>query len=201
MIEARSGHAVIAAGQTGARIAAARPRGRSDDGHDDPTTTRPPSRRISGALRVPCVAIDEARRAIFGEDGVKNPDFLLYPRFSTNLVVEVKGKREQERTGPARLGKLGHDRRPGRPGALAVDVRARFPVDSGVRLCRGSAGVSASPRRRVPSSFAGWNTASGRLAWTITLPTCGRAGRPGRRWPWPARRFAAGFARSRNGCR
>jgi len=27
------------------------------------------------ALRVPCVAIDEARRAIFGEDGVKNPDF------------------------------------------------------------------------------------------------------------------------------
>jgi len=45
------------------------------------------------SLRVPCVAIDEARRAIFGETGVKNPDFLLYPRFSDNLVVEVKGKR------------------------------------------------------------------------------------------------------------
>jgi hypothetical protein len=50
-------------------------------------------------LRVPCVAIDEARRAIFGEEGVKNPDFLLYPRFSSNLVVEVKGKRGKDRRG------------------------------------------------------------------------------------------------------
>lgn len=51
------------------------------------------------ALRVPCVAIDEARRAIFGKNGVKNPDFLLYPRFSTNLVVEVKGKRGKNARG------------------------------------------------------------------------------------------------------
>jgi hypothetical protein len=27
-------------------------------------------------LRVPCVAIDEAKRAFFGEGGVKNPDIL-----------------------------------------------------------------------------------------------------------------------------
>ena len=45
------------------------------------------------------MAIDEARRAIFGEDGVKNPDFLLYPRFGTNLVVEVKGKRGKNARG------------------------------------------------------------------------------------------------------
>ncbi len=45
------------------------------------------------SIRVPCVAIDEAKRAICGEDGVKNPDFLLYPQFGSNLVVEVKGKR------------------------------------------------------------------------------------------------------------
>ena len=45
------------------------------------------------SLRVPCVAVDEAKRALFGEGGVKNPDFLLYPRWGTNLVVEVKGKR------------------------------------------------------------------------------------------------------------
>src|SRR3954467_3118599 len=51
------------------------------------------------SLRVPCVAIDEARRAILGEDGVKNPDFLLYPRFETNLVVEVKGKRGKDARG------------------------------------------------------------------------------------------------------
>ncbi len=50
-------------------------------------------------LRVPCVAIDEARRAILGEDGVKNPDFLLYPRFASNLVVEVKGKRGKDARG------------------------------------------------------------------------------------------------------
>ena len=51
------------------------------------------------SLRVPCVAIDEARRAIFGDAGVKNPDFLLYPRFSDNLVVEVKGKRGKNARG------------------------------------------------------------------------------------------------------
>jgi hypothetical protein len=51
------------------------------------------------SLRVPCVAIDEAKRAIFGEDFVKNPDFLLYPRFASNLVVEVKGKRSKNARG------------------------------------------------------------------------------------------------------
>ncbi|WP_337177459.1 HYExAFE family protein [Paludisphaera sp.] len=51
------------------------------------------------ALRVPCVAVDEAKRAIFGDGGVKNPDFLLYPRFAENLVVEVKGKRARDRRG------------------------------------------------------------------------------------------------------
>lgn len=45
------------------------------------------------ANRVPCVAVDEAKRAVSGEEGVKNPDFLLYPGRGLNLVVEVKGKR------------------------------------------------------------------------------------------------------------
>ncbi len=45
------------------------------------------------ALRVPCVAVDEAKRAIDGDGGLKNPDFLLYPGKGRNLVVEVKGKR------------------------------------------------------------------------------------------------------------
>ncbi len=51
------------------------------------------------SLRVPCVAIDEAKRALSGEWGLKSPDFLLYPRFATNLVVEVKGKRAKNRVG------------------------------------------------------------------------------------------------------
>ena len=30
---------------------------------------------------------------------VKNPDFLLYPQFGVNLVVEVKGKRAKNKRG------------------------------------------------------------------------------------------------------
>ncbi len=44
------------------------------------------------SLRVPCVAVDEAKRAVSVEGALKNPDFLLYPRGALNLVVEVKGK-------------------------------------------------------------------------------------------------------------
>jgi hypothetical protein len=51
------------------------------------------------ALRIPCVAVDEAKRALSGDQGLKNPDFLLYPRWSLNLVVEVKGKRGKDRRG------------------------------------------------------------------------------------------------------
>lgn len=51
------------------------------------------------SIRIPCVAVDEAKRAFFGDGGVKNPDFLLYPRCGTNLVVEVKGKRGKNAKG------------------------------------------------------------------------------------------------------
>ncbi len=51
------------------------------------------------SIRVPCVAVDEAKRAFFGDGGVKNPDFLLYPRMGINLVVEVKGKKGKDARG------------------------------------------------------------------------------------------------------
>lgn len=51
------------------------------------------------AARVPCVAVDEAKRAVWGETGVKSPDFLLYPGVGRNLVVEVKGKRGRNADG------------------------------------------------------------------------------------------------------
>ncbi|MHC5540289.1 HYExAFE family protein [Singulisphaera rosea] len=51
------------------------------------------------SIRIPCVAVDEAKRPYFGEEGVKNPDFLLYPRCGPNLVVEVKGKRGKNARG------------------------------------------------------------------------------------------------------
>jgi hypothetical protein len=51
------------------------------------------------SLRVPCVAVDEAKRACFDDEFIKSPDFLLYPRLATNLVVEVKGKRAKNAKG------------------------------------------------------------------------------------------------------
>ena len=52
--------------------------------------------------RLPCVAIDEAKRALSGDGGLKSPDFLLYPRRGLNLVVEVKGKRGKNAQGRRR---------------------------------------------------------------------------------------------------
>ena len=51
------------------------------------------------SIGVPCVAVDEARRAVGGPEGLKNPDFLLYPRLGPNLVVEVKGKQGKNARG------------------------------------------------------------------------------------------------------
>ena len=154
------------------------------------------------SLRVPCVAVDEAKRAIFGDDGVKNPDFLLYPRFARQPGGRGEGQAGQERPGPARLGELGDDRRPRRPGALAGDVRARVPGDPGVRLCRAAPGLSRCPRENGAFEFRGleyrfW--AVGLDDYVAHLRSRGPGLEGGRRWP--ARRFAAGSARSANGCR
>jgi hypothetical protein len=51
------------------------------------------------SLRVPCVAVDEAKRALQETGDLKSPDFLLYPRGQTNLVVEVKGKQGKNARG------------------------------------------------------------------------------------------------------
>ncbi len=51
------------------------------------------------AKRIPCVAVDEAKRSFFGDEGLKNPDFILYPKYGKNLVVEVKGKRGKNAKG------------------------------------------------------------------------------------------------------
>ncbi len=51
------------------------------------------------SIRVPCVATDEAKRSLFEDGALKSPDFLLYPRMGTNLVVEVKGKKAKDGRG------------------------------------------------------------------------------------------------------
>ena len=153
------------------------------------------------AIRVPCVAIDEAKRAIFGDDGVKNPDFLLYPRFSSNLVVEVKGKRGKNARGrrdwenwvttddldglvrwQAMFG-------PGFRSILAfvyAEIPQPFPLPkhNGAFEFRGLEyrfwAVGLDDYRR-PSAVAGSGLEGGRDG--------------------PQGRFAAGFVRSKNGCR
>ena len=51
---------------------------------------------------------DPGARNIFGEDGLKNPDFLLYPLLQLpNLVVEVKGKRGKDSRGCPAAGRTG----------------------------------------------------------------------------------------------
>ena len=153
------------------------------------------------SIRVPCVAVDEAKRALFGEEGVKNPDFLLYPRCGPNLVVEVKGKR----------GKNARGRRPWENWVTTDDLDglARWqemfgpglPGDPGLRLRRALAAVPAAAGTMGRSRSGGSTIASGRSASTTTSPTSAREARPGRRWPWPARPSAAGSARSANGSR
>ncbi len=48
----------------------------------------------------PCVAIDEAKRAICGDDeDSRTPIFCSIPDLASNLVVEVKGKRAKNKRG------------------------------------------------------------------------------------------------------
>ena len=59
------------------------------------------------SMRVPCVAIDEAKRAICGEDGLKNPDFLLYPQFAVEPGGRGQGEAGRKKPGAAGPGKTG----------------------------------------------------------------------------------------------
>ena len=42
---------------------------------------------------VPYVAVDEAKRALFGKAKLKGFDFLVYSRSGPNLLIDVKGRR------------------------------------------------------------------------------------------------------------
>lgn len=44
-------------------------------------------------LRVPYVAVDEAKRALFAEVSLKSLDFIIYSHQGPNLLVDVKGRR------------------------------------------------------------------------------------------------------------
>jgi hypothetical protein len=42
---------------------------------------------------IPCVAVDEAKKAIFARASLKSFDFVVYSRNGPNLLVDVKGRK------------------------------------------------------------------------------------------------------------
>ena len=168
---------------------------------NDPTITRRRSRGSSD--RSGCRAWRSTRRerAIFGEDGLKNPDFLLYPRFGTNLVVEVKGKRARTRAGRRDWENWVTTDDLDGAGALAGDVRARVPGGPGLRLRRADPAVPAAARQRglrVPG--AGVPLLGRRPGRLHRPPPIARAGLEGR-GDGPPARSAAASGPCANGCR
>jgi len=49
--------------------------------------------------RIPYVAVDEAKRALFAEAHIKSLDFIVYVEDGTNLLVDVKGRRFPDQGG------------------------------------------------------------------------------------------------------
>ncbi len=54
----------------------------------------------------PYVAVDEAKRAIIGNVGVKSFDFLVYSQSGPNLLVDVKGRKFPDRVTGKKRGSL-----------------------------------------------------------------------------------------------
>jgi len=44
-------------------------------------------------MRRPYVAVDETRRALYRESSLKSMDFVVYSQSTTNLLIDVKGRR------------------------------------------------------------------------------------------------------------
>lgn len=49
--------------------------------------------------RIPCIAVDEARKAIFANAKLKSFDFVVYSKKGPNLLVDVKGRKMQSSRG------------------------------------------------------------------------------------------------------
>jgi hypothetical protein len=48
---------------------------------------------------IPCVAVDEAKKAIFCNASLKSFDFVVYSRKGPNLLVDIKGRQMRSRQG------------------------------------------------------------------------------------------------------
>ena len=47
---------------------------------------------------IPCVAVDEAKRALFANAKLKSFDFVVYSKNGPNLLIDVKGRQLRDRT-------------------------------------------------------------------------------------------------------
>jgi hypothetical protein len=47
---------------------------------------------------IPCVAVDEAKKALFSNAKLKSFDFVVYSKKGPNLLVDVKGRQARERS-------------------------------------------------------------------------------------------------------
>ncbi|WP_417851130.1 HYExAFE family protein [Thalassoglobus sp.] len=50
-------------------------------------------------MRRPYVAVDESKRALYQDSSLKSMDFVVYSQSSTNLLVDVKGRRFPQKSG------------------------------------------------------------------------------------------------------
>jgi hypothetical protein len=48
---------------------------------------------------IPCVAVDEAKRALFSGAKLKSFDFVVYSKSGPNLLVDIKGRQARTRPG------------------------------------------------------------------------------------------------------
>ena len=51
------------------------------------------------ARRIPYVAVDEAKKALFANAKLKSFDFVVYSKYGPNLLIDVKGRQCRDRTG------------------------------------------------------------------------------------------------------
>ena len=59
--------------------------------------------------RIPYVAVDEAKRALFADSKLKSFDFVVYSPVGNNLLVDVKGRSLRHRSTPAATGRRGFE--------------------------------------------------------------------------------------------
>src|SRR6478609_8865909 len=45
---------------------------------------------------IPCVAVDEAKKALFANAKLKSFDFVVYSKNGPNLLIDVKGRQQRE---------------------------------------------------------------------------------------------------------